>query len=282
MSWLVTGANGFVGRHVVGVLRARGDLVVAAGHEAEVELEMRHSEDVHALIERVAPSFVVHLAGTSSLGAMARDPTGGQDNVLLPAIHLFDAVKKHAPAARILLVSTCHVYGNAPLPTDESAPLRPLDLYGSARASVEWMAARYVRDGVRIITARAFHHTGPGQKPPFALPDWAAQAAAGVREIRVGNLDVRRDYCDVRDVAGGYVLLAERGEGVYNLASGVAYTARELFEMVAPGCTPVVVEDRKRRAEVPEFRGDARRAEALGWTRRFAIEDTLRELRAEA
>jgi GDP-4-dehydro-6-deoxy-D-mannose reductase len=234
------------------------------------------------LVEHARPDAVFHLAGTSSVAEMLRDPGGGHVNVVKPAVNVMEAMALRAPGARLLLVSTCHVYGRAArLPIDEACELRPADLYGAARASVEYMTRTYAQRGVPIVIARAFHHTGPGQDRRFALADWAARAAKGEARIPVGNLDVRRDYADVRDVVAGYALLAERGEpgAAYNLCSGVAYAMRELFALAAPGCEPVEDPARARRNEVPEMRGTAAKAEALGWTRRFSIERTLGDLR---
>lgn len=282
---LVTGAAGFAGRHLVEHLRGQGMEVCAAGHGAEVEVDFRDLPSVAALFARARPDLVFHLAGTSSLADMQRDPTGGQANIVGPALHVLEATLKVAPAARVVLVSTCHVYGRAErLPIPESSPLRPTDLYGAARASVERLAEGYGKKGVHYVIARAFHHTGPGQDRRFALADWAAQAVGGARVVRVGDLDVARDYTDVRDVVRGYALLAERGAAgqAYNLCAGRAYTMRELFRLVVgPGVEAEVDPARLRKAEVPVFYGDPGRIEALGWGRAYTIEETLTALRGD-
>jgi GDP-4-dehydro-6-deoxy-D-mannose reductase len=280
---LVTGAAGFAGRHLVAHLRARGDDVVAAGHGAEVSIDFRMAGDVAALVAEVAPDIVYHLAGTSSLAEMLRDPAGGHYNIVQPAVHVLEAAATRAPATRVLLVSTCHVYGRAArLPTDEACPLHPTDLYGAARAAVEYITDNYRQRGVPIVVARAFHHTGPGQDRRFALGDWAAR---GGGEVTVGNLEVRRDYSDVRDVVAGYRLLAEVGVPgeAYNLCSGAARSMRALFGLLlGPDARPVEDPARVRTNEVPVFLGSPARAEALGWRRAFSIERTLADLKASA
>jgi GDP-4-dehydro-6-deoxy-D-mannose reductase len=283
MRAIVTGANGFAGRHLVRHLRGAGHDVVAAGHGAEEVVDFRFADDVRALMAHVRPEVVFHLAGTSSVVEVQRDPVTGNQNVVQPAVNVLESVLSEAPTARVLLVSTCHVVGRpARLPIDEQAPLAPVDLYGSARAAVEYMLSTYKERGVDVVVARAFHHTGPGQLPRFAVAGWAARSLAGDRSIPVGDLALRRDYSDVRDVVAGYALLAEHGErgAVYNLCSGTAVALSELFALAAPGAEPVTDAALARRNEPPVLLGTPARAESLGWTRRFTLQETVSDLRA--
>lgn len=279
MRALVTGAAGFAGQHLCAALRARGHEVVAAGHQAEHPVDFRLLDLVAELFSDTNPDVVYHLAGTSSVAEMRRGPTDTQtENIVHPLLNVLECAGRR----RVLYVSTCHVYGSGP--TDESTPMRPTELYGAARASAEAMARRHVDKGGDVVIARAFHHTGPGQDRRFALSDWAHRYAAGERAIPVGNLDVRRDYFDVRDAVEGYQILAERGEAgqAYNLCSGTSRSMRELFERLCPGAEPVVDESRQRGKEVAEIAGSPARAEALGWSRRHPLQGTLDDLRAWA
>lgn len=283
MRALVTGANGFAGRHLVGLLRARGHEVVAAGHGAEEEVDFREPEEVEWICAQARPEVIFHLAGTSSLADMRRDPTGGNLNIVKPATNLLDELLHRHRSTRMVVVSTCHVYGRPTrLPMDEAHPMAPVDLYGAARAAVEHILKSYLNFGLDLVVARAFHHTGPGQDRRFAIPDWIAQhLAAPGRAVRVGNLDLRRDYCDVRDVVAGYLLLAERGQRgqAYNLCAGQALPLRTLFELACPGATADVDAARLRTADVPVLWGDPSRAEALGWVRRYEPMQTVTDLR---
>lgn len=276
MHALVTGANGFVGRHLVRLLRSAGHTVAEAGHGAPISADFRIPEHVEELVRHLRPDVIFHLAATSSLVEMARDPTGGSANIVTPAVNVF----KHAGAARVVLVSSAVVYGRGP--TDEADKMRPVDVYGSARASVEYMAQVAIKGGADIVIARPFPHTGPGQDRRFALGDWAARHVAGERRIPVGNLEVRRDYTDVRDVVAGYLLLAERGVRgeVYNLSSGESRTMGELFALLCPDAEPVVDPRRVRAKDLPELVGNARKIEALGWRRFYRLDDTLADLRS--
>ncbi len=277
---LVTGGGGYVGRRLVEALVARGVDAVAAGHGCDRSIDFRMPEDVTALVAEVRPDVTFHLAGTSTLAELLRDPHGGNYNVVQPAVNVMEALAL-AGGGRMVLVSPCDVYGRASrLPIDEACPLVPADLYGAARAAVEYMARAYGARGVEIVTARVFHFTGPGQDRRFPLGDVAVRAARG-EPVRIGGAELRRDYSDVRDVVDGLVLLGGRGAPgeAYNLCSGQARSLRALAELVAGG--PVEVDPAlDRPGAVPVYLGSPARARALGWAPRFGIEETLRELRA--
>lgn len=290
MNALVTGAAGFAGSHLVRLLRERGHRVTAAGHHAEVEVDFLDAAQVERVCADARPDVIFHLAGTSHISAMRENPSAAHLNVVKPVVTLLDEVFYRHRSTRILLVSTCAVYGRPQkLPTPEDHPLQPVDTYGSARAAVEHVVKGYLPHGIDVVIARAYNHTGSGQDSRFALPDWRAQQREGPSLsleghgggiVRVGNLDVRRDYSDVRDIVAGYLLLAERGVSgeAYNLCSGQAVSMRALFEKVCPGATAVLDDTRLRRVDLPILWGDPSRAEALGWTRQHSLDDALAEL----
>ncbi|MFZ5482170.1 MAG: NAD-dependent epimerase/dehydratase family protein [Myxococcota bacterium] len=251
MRALVTGAAGFAGRHLVAHLRARGDDVVEAGHACEESVDFRIAEDVAALTRRASPEVVFHLAGTSDPAEFARDVASAHLNVVQPAVNLLEALAFHGKGARLVLVTGWQVYGRPPrLPLDETCPVQPADLFGTAKGAVEFIARGYRQRGVDYVVARPFHHLGPGRRPLS------------------GDPAARRDLTDVRDVVAGYVLLAERGVAgeAYNLCSGRAVALADVPHVPAPSKEP------------PVLLGSPAKAEALGWVRRFALEETLASL----
>lgn len=251
---------------------------MAAGHDADVEIDFRENDEVQELLGNTRPDVIFHLAGTSSPAEMRREPIAGHLNITKPAVALLDALLNSHRGTRLVLVSHCHVYGRPQrLPIPEDHPLAPTDTFGAARAAVEHVVKNYLPHGVDVVIARAFHHQGPGQREGWA-PDW-------LRGDPVGNLDLRRDLSDVRDIVEGYLLLAERGSSgqAYNLCAGEATSLRTLHAMVCPGgeADRPVDPPPPGPPQVPILWGDPSRAEALGWKRRFPLEQTIRDFLAD-
>jgi GDP-4-dehydro-6-deoxy-D-mannose reductase len=302
MRVLVTGAAGFVGRHLVRALARRGDEVFAGALEgaplpgADAELaaarwlpmDVTDTPSLTAAVARARPDAVVHLAAQSSVGASFGDALGTWEANATGTLRLLHAV---GPATRVLFVSSAEVYGPVPpaeQPIREDRPLRPTNPYAASKAAAEMAAVHAALGGVAdAVIARSFNHTGPGQDERFVLPAFARQLAAaadGDGVLRVGNLEVRRDFLDVRDVVRAYLLLLDRGARgeAYNVASGQAVSLREVLdEMIALRGVPVRVEvdpARVRPADVPVLCGDPSRLAALGWAREIPLRDTLADL----
>jgi GDP-4-dehydro-6-deoxy-D-mannose reductase len=285
----ITGATGFAGPYLVAACEAAGDTVVCAPPSSEANLV--DPAVVRRLVAAAAPDVVYHLAARAHVGQSWADPLGTLgDNVALTA-NLMEAVRHEAPGATVVSVGSGEEYGPPEtVPTTEDAPLRPQNPYAVSKAS-SGLLARFYADahGLRVIHARAFNHSGPGQKPIYAIANFATQIAQGLRagapaiRIATGNLDTRRDYTDVRDIVRAYRLLAERGEpGFYNVCSGVSRSARELIATLSEVAgVPVETEidpSKLRAHEVMEIRGSHERLRAAtGWTPEIPIEQTLRD-----
>ena len=300
---LVTGAGGFSGRHLLrylqtaGATAATGALdkvaVIGAGHNAPVYADFRIPSHIEALLERFRPAVVYHLAGISTAAEMQRDPVSGNAAIVQPAVLLMEAMLRIVPDARLLLVSTYQVYGRpSRLPVDEDAPIAPVDLYGSARAAVEYMVRSYRDRGLDIVIARAFPHTGPGRDRRCVTGDWAARLAAGELRLPVPDLSIRRDWSDVRDIVAGYHLLASRAprNSTVQLCSGEPRPLADLFSLLTahrggvvrepllmpavPAVSPAVSPAR----EIPVIFGSPARAHALGWRPRYTLDRTIEDL----
>ncbi len=274
MRALVTGAAGFTGRHLCAALRARGHEVWAAGHDAEHAVDFRLVELVAELFTEARPEVVFHLAASSHPADLQRGPAEVQtENVVHPLLNVLEC----AGDTRVVLASSAVVYGRGP--TTEDSPMRPVDLYAAARASADAMAQRHVQRGGDVVIARATAITGPGQHRRFLLAGWAHRYVGGERRFPTGNLDLCRDFIDVRDAAEAYALLAERGErgAAYNVCSGVARPLREYFALLCPGAVSTDGDAPSR--EIPVLAASPARIEELGWRPRYALEQTLAELR---
>ncbi|HXJ70875.1 MAG TPA: GDP-mannose 4,6-dehydratase, partial [Verrucomicrobiae bacterium] len=224
---LVTGAGGFVGPHLVRALAARGAHVRGAGLGAPPggtpiedwrEADFSNLAQAEDAVAAAPLETIVHLAGQSSAAQSFKDPEGTFRANVNGTWSLLEAARAHAPAARVLVVSTSEVYGSIEpgtraAETDAFVPVSP---YALSKAAAEQLASAYAATHkLDVVRARPFGHTGPGQTPRFVVPAFAQQIArveAGRAEpvLRVGNLDVTRDLSDVRDIVQGYCALLER------------------------------------------------------------------------
>lgn len=292
MRTLVTGATGFVGRHLCRLLESRDHEVVAIsqGSTEALNIDIRDRSAVLSVFEETRPDSVAHLAAVAYVPDANADPDladavnrGGTVNVL-------DGAK--AVGARTLFVSSGAAYGPVPVdrqPIVETQKLAAQDAYGKSKiaAEAECIARRAEQDIVRV---RPFNHTGPGQTPQYVCSDFASQLVeveAGLRDprIEVGDLRAERDFSDVRDVVRAYLDLLERGVGgeAYNVCSGtptpISRVLELLIEQVSTPVEVVVNEARLRPGEVSRAYGSyAKIHAATGWHPEIGLRDTLGEL----
>lgn len=189
---------------------------------------------------------------------------------------------------RVLVASSAFVYGpvDGRMPVQETEPCNPVTAYGASKLASEVIALQWGREhGVDLVVTRAFQHTGPGHTGPYALADWSRQLASGVRQLSVGNLEVQRDYLDVRDVASAYIALATSAVpgSVYNVGSGIARSMKSmldsLIEAFGADVEVVVDPDRFRPADQLVFVADTTRLHAAtDWRPRYSMEQTLEDL----
>lgn len=303
---LVTGAAGFVGHHLVRELESSGhevattdalqpDAPAAHGLPDYSTADLRDGESMRALVRATRPDAVVHLAGVSFVPDGARDPSLALTVNIGGTWTLAEALAAEAPRARLLFVSTAQVYGTipSPAPLREESPLRPLSLYAVTKVAGEsLLLARHAAGTLDAVVARPGNHTGPGQTPKFVAPAFARQVLAAKRgevsALRVGNLDSVRSFADVRDVVRAYRLLLERGVpgGVYNVASPANVRIGELLDRLRAlaGCDAPVETDPalwRPTDACPDLDVSRLRADT-GWAPAFSLDDTLRDLLADA
>jgi GDP-4-dehydro-6-deoxy-D-mannose reductase len=287
---LVTGAAGFVGRHLVAALQEAGDEVIPTDRQSG--LDILDLQGLATLFAESRPEVVYHLAGQADVGGSWSSPVEtfrvnaeGTLNVLLASVD-------HG-VERVLAVASADVYGQVPaheLPIDEDRPLRPHSPYGASKAAADLIALQtYLGRGLGVIRARPFNHLGPGQSDRFVASALASRIARneleGLDELTVGDLTPRRDFTDVRDVVRAYRLLIERGEPgeAYNVCSGHDVAVQELADrLVARADRPMVLapdRDLFRPVDTPVLRGDPTRLrEATGWTPSITLDQTLADV----
>jgi nucleoside-diphosphate-sugar epimerase len=231
---LVTGLGGFTGPYVAAELERAGYEVCGLDVAPGMRADLRDPRAVAEAVARAAPDAVVHLAGIAFAPHDDVDAVYGVN--LLGARHLLQALDRcaHRPAA-VILASSAYVYGNAGAgPLGEAEPPAPTGDYAVAKLAMEHMARLWM-DRLPIMLARPFNYTGVGQSPSFLPPKIVASFRARARSIRLGNLEVWRDFSDVRDVARAYAALLSRGAPgeVYNICSGRACSVAGLLELMA-------------------------------------------------
>jgi GDP-4-dehydro-6-deoxy-D-mannose reductase len=294
---LVTGAAGFVGARLLASLAADGADVVGTARTPRGSLEpmdVRDQAAVEAVVRRVRPERLYHLAAQSSAARSWREPLLTYETNVAGTHYLLDAVRQQVPACRVLLACTSDSYGRAEpgaRPLDEDAPLRPMSPYAASKVAQESVGRMFAESyGTHVVMTRAFMHIGPGQPASFATADWArqialAEAGLGPREVVVGDLSLRRELGDVRDVVRAYRAVLEQGRPgeVYNVATGEAPTLGEALGVLLSSARVAVAARRDpariRPADPPVLVGSAAKLRSLtGWTPRHRLEDTLAEV----
>jgi GDP-4-dehydro-6-deoxy-D-mannose reductase len=240
----VTGANGFVGRHLVRELVGAGHTVIGVGRD-EVALDPGLlTEYVSADLTEgwpVLPAVdaVAHLAGLAAVGPSFDDPGLYVNENSAMAIHLFEALRDSAQSPRVLIVSSGAVYDSeTEHPLTEESPLGYTSPYVVSKVLVENLGSYYQRLGADVVIARPFNHIGPGQGPGFLVPDLVEtvrQAREKGQAPIFGNLSTRRDYTDVRDVVRAYRQMIEApalDHLIYNVCSGVSIAGSQILSWI--------------------------------------------------
>jgi GDP-4-dehydro-6-deoxy-D-mannose reductase len=309
MRSLITGIDGFVGSHLAALLVGQGDEVGGTfnydpqlkllgkliGKIKSYELDVRNSDRLSRILSQFMPDRVFHLAAIAFVPISFENPKLVFEVNLFGTLNLYDSLRTLKMNPKVLFVSTADVYGTVSpgdLPIAENHRAEPTNPYAVSKLAAELVSTQYAHNyGMEIVCVRPFNHIGPGQSPQFVCSDFAKQIAeieAGKREpvMRVGNLEPRRDFSDVRDVVGAYVLAMEKcpGDGsVYNIGSGKSHAIREILDMLlAMTKTKIKVErdgDRMRPSDTPHAYGDCSKFQkATGWKPEHDLKNTLAEI----
>jgi GDP-4-dehydro-6-deoxy-D-mannose reductase len=316
MRVLITGASGFVGRHLIDHLSAANekskveifgtcfpekpehcaDLCRQSPSVRLIHVDLRSADSVTELIKTVRPDRIFHLAAISHVRTTWDKRRETLETNLMGTFHIYEAVRLYAPRARILFVSSSDVYGFLK-PKEHARAFREeerngvVSPYAFTKASGELLSEFYAEsEHLDIVVARPFPHTGPGQTADFVCSDWARQIALIEKGklspmIKVGNLKPCRDYSDVRDVVRAYDLLLKKGKRgeVYNVATGTApalkRTLRTLLSFSTRRIEVRVDPEKLRKADIPYLAGSNTKIKTrTGWEPRIPLEKTLRDL----
>jgi GDP-4-dehydro-6-deoxy-D-mannose reductase len=255
------------------------------------ELDIRDAERVRSVVHEVNPDRIYHLAGITAVDVSWTHPRLTYEVNVFGAQNLFDAALNLPVLPRILNISTSQVYAPASGIITEESPLRPENPYAASKAMAELLVPQYHERPIGgIITARPFNHTGCGQPPNFVLPSIAKQFAEielGLRPptLKLGNIAIRRDFTDVRDVVRAYGMLLENGRTseVYNVCSGTAILLSDIigmFQAVSGIDITIEIDPNKVRAgEGAEIYGDPHKLHAdTGWQPEIPLQKTVEDM----
>lgn len=305
---LITGVNGFVGKHMTTVLLKKGRRVIGVGREetprgsldSYIACDLTDEDAVKNLVPNLKNiNAIIHLAGIAT--------TKNSPEHIAQVLHinvdvhrlLYKTLLDSKSVARIIAVSTGLVYElDQDMPLSETAPTLhdgdAINAYVRSKLRVEYVADEYRKKGLDIITVRPFNHTGPGQGLGFFVPDQVAKIKAALatgRHMELGDsFDFWRDFTDVRDVAKAYRLLATAKKAdlsakTYNIASGTPVFGRDLFRMIAKelNFTNYTLSTKGSAKGIPRICGDASLLKKdTGWTPSISLEQTIQDLAADS
>jgi GDP-4-dehydro-6-deoxy-D-mannose reductase len=291
---LVTGRHGFVGGTVAQLVASERSLAHWQLVPVSEQFELRDPKAVRALVADTMPDAVLHLAAQSSVAGSLRDPVGTIEVNVLGTLHLLQALQDARFTGPVLFVSSGDVYGKVPdaaLPISERQLPSPRNPYAASKLGAEALCQQWtITTSMHVVIARPFNHIGPGQGDQFAIPAFAQQIAdirRGLRDpvVAVGDIDVTRDFSDVRDIVFAYFALLDHGRSgeCYNVCSGRERTVRSLLERLIDLADVEVRivpdETRMRPSEHRRAVGDATKIrEATGWQPRMPLDESLSAL----
>lgn len=290
---LATGHRGFVGTALRQFLELQTDSP-AVWCPVTRESDLLDPAQLREMLGEHQPDWVVHLAAQSHVPLSWEDPAQTLQVNVCGTANLLKALSDSGFHGRLLYVSSADVYGAVPeaaLPVSEEAALAPRNPYGSSKVAAEVLCRQWARtQQLDVVIARPFNHTGPGQRAEFALPGFAREIAAiklGRQgpQIHVGDLDVTRDFLDVRDVANAYLALLAQGRSgeTYNVCSGrevhLGDALRRLIALAGVQAEIALDPARLRPTEQRRMLGSHAKITAdTGWVPRIALDETLKQV----
>lgn len=308
--FLITGCSGFVGRHFLDYLEDNRikceilgiDLDPMVPHRKFRYVDMRSEcvdlldqNDIERIIFDFQPRYILHLASFSSVAFSWKNPTISFKNNVNIFLNLLEVIRKYGLNTRILSIGSSEEYGNvAPeeTPLTEMSPLRPLSPYAVARVAQEMLSKLYADSfGIDIVITRSFNHIGPGQRDVFVVASFirrileAKLSGEDMMTMKTGDLQIVRDFLDVRDVVKAYYLLLKKGRKgeVYNICSGIPTQLSEIIDMTAEivdlKVDTVVAPELVRPNDNPYILGDNSKLKRdTGWEKSFALETSIRDI----
>ena len=304
MRILITGAAGFVGKHLIKYLQSDGqsDISVLALNQKEADFLGKYGVNIHisdildmdnlkTVICDINPDHIYHLAAQSSVELSWINPAFTADVNIIGTINLIEAVRIANKNPRILLIGSGDEYGNVQvqdMPLNENTKLAPTSVYAITKICQNMLGSVYVNAyNMDLVMTRAFNHIGPGQSQIFVVSDFCKQMVGIEKDkvepiIKVGNTAVKRDFTDVRDVVRAYALLMQKGIAgeTYNISSGKSVSIQEILDIIiAQSKINITVEVDKKRfrpSDTATLEADSSKLRCLtGWDNLISLEQSI-------
>lgn len=306
---LITGASGFAGIYLAEHLLAKNEYEIYGTYHSPESLEkspikykiafhqvdLQQKEQIVSLIKDVRPDLIFHLAAQAHVPTSFKDPIQTFHANIDSEVYLLEALREeNLLETKVLIVGSAEEYGYVQpneLPVNELTPLRPANPYSVSKIAQDYLAVQYtISYKMPLIRVRPFNHIGPGQKTGYVVSDFAKQIAdieKGKSEpvIKVGNLEAKRDFTDVRDMVKAYPLILEKGQPgeVYNIGAGVSHKIQEVLDILLSLATvkiSVEVDPNKLRpSDIPEIVCDNTKiTTATGWKPTIPFEQTIKDI----
>lgn len=289
MKVLVTGHDGFVGKHF-----SQEMPIVPLNEEGEERVDLRDATGISQAVSRIRPEAVVHLASQSFVPQSFQNPSETFEINFFGTFNLLTALKREEFRGTFLFVGSGEEYGQvheSNMPIKEDHVLRPRNPYSVSKVAAEALCYQYSQtEKFKVLMVRPFNHIGPGQDSRFAISDFAKQIIEikkGMRGtiVNAGDIEVCRDFTDVRDVVKAYKVLLREGKNgeVYNICSGVDWKIRDLINMMLKisGVSADVRIDpeRFRNSEQRRIVGSYEKLNRqVDWVPKITMEESLRDI----
>lgn len=259
-----------------------------------VNVDLIDEEKVFELIESEKPDIIFHLAALSSPAQSFKNPSLTINNNIAGQVNILEALRKTSCFhTRVLIVSSAEIYGlvqQKDIPIDEETPLRPATPYAVSKIAQDFLGLQYFLSyDLQIIRVRPFNHIGPRQGANFVVSSFAKQIAEIEKGrcapvLRVGNLEAKRDFADVRDIVKAYDFLVENGipGEVYNIGSGVSHKIEDILDTLLKFSKVTIRVEKDsalfRPSDIPELRCDtAKIASLTTWKAEIPLDVSLRD-----
>lgn len=295
MKVLITGSEGFIGKHLTAEFASAGYEVIRCdtrAAEGVAPLDILFPGRVEEVLASQQPDILVNMAGQANVGLSWKKPQFTFELNTVGVVNILEAVRKVKPAMRVIAVGSSDEYGlllDKGKNVTEDLPVNPLTPYAISKQAQERFAQLYCRSyGMNVCMTRQFNLGGAGQAKGFMIADFAsgiAEIEAGQRDcLLVGNLTSARDFTHVKDACRAIRLIAEKGQAgeIYNICSGETHTAQEVLDkLIGMATVPVEVKQdpsRMRPSDTPVIRGNHDKLTAhTGWEPELGLEEILKD-----